>query len=231
MVVATVRMACGCDGAILVHDTASGQPAMLRDWLAYAVAVVAAHLWRGMAAALLALWAGVSPLRYVASGVIQVLPLASRTWHGRISQEAGRRCGMSDQQEDPREHIDDWEWLYQHGYLDGTFYGARRRLNEALQSLVDVLKVSPQGRFVYWLADRLNAGLEWLTRRLGSRAVRELSRVLHVAAWLGLLVSYTLLAYGFVRGVVTRDGVEALYFAGWIVIVTATILLFRKWWM
>jgi len=69
---------------------------------------------------------------------------------------------MTDKQEDPREHIDDWEWLYQHGYLDNTLYGARRRLYDASEPIRRAF-----GRPLYWLADRLNDGLAWLTKQIG----------------------------------------------------------------
>lgn len=71
---------------------------------------------------------------------------------------------MSDEQEqeeDPLPHIRDWEWLYQHGYLDDTFYGARRRLYDASEPIRRTFS-----RPLYWLADRIDAGLAWLTRLL-----------------------------------------------------------------
>lgn len=60
---------------------------------------------------------------------------------------------MTDEQEDPREHIDDSEWLWQHGYLDGTLYAFGRLLQQLAH---DILEASGLLR-VY----------DWLTRRLG----------------------------------------------------------------
>ena len=40
-----------------------------------------------------------------------------------------------EEREDPREHIDDTEWLYQHGYFDKTLYGVSRRFHDALRHL------------------------------------------------------------------------------------------------
>ena len=71
---------------------------------------------------------------------------------------------MSDEQEreDPRQHADDWEWLYQHGYLDNTVYGDARKLRDALQPIWAAIRPP-----IYWLLDSMTTGLAWLTRRLG----------------------------------------------------------------
>lgn len=48
---------------------------------------------------------------------------------------------MDNESEDPRDHIGDDEWLYQHGYLDNTFYAASRQLQEAIERLLVALGV------------------------------------------------------------------------------------------
>ena len=59
---------------------------------------------------------------------------------------------MDNETDELREHIDDWEWLYQHGYLDNTFYAASRRLEEAFMRLMEALGV-------VWLTYKLDVGL------------------------------------------------------------------------
>ena len=58
----------------------------------------------------------------------------------------------TDETDDPREHINDHEWLYQHGYYDGTFYAASRQLQEAMERLAT-------GLGVVWLMRKMDTGL------------------------------------------------------------------------
>ena len=67
---------------------------------------------------------------------------------------------MNNETDELREHVDDWEWFYQHGYLDNTFYAAGRRLHEAFMRLMETLGV-------VWLVGKMNAAFVWLARRLG----------------------------------------------------------------
>jgi|GEM_PF-6743097 len=52
--------------------------------------------------------------------------------------------------EDPREHIGDEEWLYQHGYFDKTLYGANRRLHDAVRTTFDLIRYNAASAW-YWL--------------------------------------------------------------------------------
>lgn len=64
---------------------------------------------------------------------------------------------MTDEEDtnnDPREHIDDWEWLYQHGYLDGTLYAFSRRLEALLLAIWDAGQ------------DTVRPLVRWLTKRI-----------------------------------------------------------------
>ena len=62
---------------------------------------------------------------------------------------------MDNGQDDPRQHIDDWEWLYQHGYLDGTTYAAARKLSEATHQLFSAIgQATGLTRLMRWLLRR-----------------------------------------------------------------------------
>lgn len=47
---------------------------------------------------------------------------------------------MNDETEELREHLGDDEWMYRHGYYDGTFYAAQRQFIEALQRLASTCR-------------------------------------------------------------------------------------------
>lgn len=65
---------------------------------------------------------------------------------------------MDNEHEDPHEHIDGDEWLYQHGYYDGTVYTFSRLLQQLAH---DILEVSGLLRMVHKMDARLIVGVVW----------------------------------------------------------------------
>ncbi len=74
--------------------------------------------------------------------------------------------------DDIRQHWYDWEWLYQHGYLNGTMYAARRRLHEAIEPIGAAMKET-FGRSLYWLLDRITGTLEWILTQMAQKRRRN----------------------------------------------------------